>query len=213
GTDSVSAYNAYLEGLSYEPRCVAFAAPLCIAAYERAVELDPEFAEPWFRLASIWQRQMQITLMHVDLGMNQAQFMERFRSDIARAINYVNNDVDLLKYQAELAAVQMRLRDQYGLIQEYLAQRPNDIQALVDLIDLQSRFDPEAALSSLYRFMDLRGSDIDATNFVLTSAYRLGDYDSVRSAASRVLIEAPTQPGLLYQAQRALLWAGEIEEA
>ena len=213
GTESVSAYNAYLEGLSYEPRCEFFVAPLCIAAYEQALELDPEFAEARFKLASIWQSQMAVTVMHADLGLSQSEFMDRFQEQIAYAINYASNDVDLLKYRAELAASQIRLRDQYELLQEYLSQRPNDYQALVDLISLESILDPESALSSLYRFMDLRNSEIDSFRRVLIYAYRLGDYDTVRSAAQRVLTEAPTQPGLLYQAHRALLWAGNIEEA
>src|SRR3989338_6463700 len=61
GTESIAAYNAYLEGLSFWP-CIEDLS--CVAAHERAIGIDPEFAEAQFQLANYWNGQLELTLIN-----------------------------------------------------------------------------------------------------------------------------------------------------
>ena len=55
-TNDPEAYDAYLRGLAFEARCLSFCSPdlirKAVAFYERAVQLDPNFAIAWARLSA-----------------------------------------------------------------------------------------------------------------------------------------------------------------
>lgn len=210
GTESIAAYNAYLEGRSQTSCGIDLA---CVEAYERAIAFDPEFAEAQFRLADYWNNQLTETLINAETGISNAEKLVRFQQHISRAIEFAANPVDLLKYRAIQARADLRLADERQLLLAYLESRPNDAYTWGALaVSQQIMGDFPAALSAINAAEQL-DNDIDRTSGRITRAYQVGDLDRAAVLARRVMVEAPTNRLALYQAHRALLWVGAIDEA
>lgn len=210
GTESIAAYNAYLEGLSFWP-CVEDLS--CVAAHERAIEIDPEFAEAQFQLAAYWNRQLSVNIINADPGITYAEIKERFQRHVASAIEFANNPVELLKYRALRASVDMRLADRRELLLTYLESRPNDAVSWFSLAQAQRDMgDLEGSLTALKAAEQL-DSRIERASSFINGYYQSGDLVSTVRVALPVMVAAATNRDSFYQAHRGLLWAGEVTEA
>ena len=211
GTESIAAYNAYLEGLSFSPCGLVDLS--CLSALERAIGIDPEFAEAQFQLADYWQVRLQVNDVVYDEGSDYAEVKERFQRHVASAIEFAKNPVELLKYRAMDAVVDMRLADRAELLLAYLESRPNDADSWMALADAQRAMgDMEGSLRSL-KTREQLDSRIERAAGLIQQYHQTGDPASAARLARRAMIEAPTNRDVLFQAHRGLLMAGEVSEA
>jgi len=210
GTESIAAYNAYLEGLSFRPCQVDLS---CVAAHERAIGIDPEFAEAQFQLAEYWRGQLQLTRVNADPGIPYSEIEERFQRHVASAIDFVSSPVDLLKYRALRASGDMRLADRVELLLAYLESRPNDAASWMDLAEAQQQMGDLAGSLPALKTAEQLNSRIELSVLLISRYNTAGDPANAARLARRVMIEASTSRNGLYQANRGLLMAGEVSEA
>ena len=207
GTESIGAYNAYLEGLSFSPCGLVDLS--CLSALERAIGIDPEFAEAQFQLADYWQERLQVTSTVYDPSNDK----ERFQRHVASAIEFASNPVELLKYRAMDAVVDMRLADRVELLLAYLESRPNDADSWMALAEAQRAMgDMEGSLMAL-KTREQLDNRIERFAGLIQEYHQTGDPASAARLARRVMIEAPANKDILFQAHRGLLMAGEVSEA
>lgn len=219
GTSSVPAFESYLQGLAYTVSTVETGDVYLILsareAYERAIELDPQFAKAYWRLARLWANQMSETLIGagtVEISSDEMQAL--YYEAIDNAIRLESDSVIQLFYRAHKALNQLKLRQALRLNSEYLDQRPLDQgaqnQQLTLLAILETDDDVVEAVRSFY---DLDGHDVIVTQNSITRLTYAGGKDYLREFSSRATERFPDQVFVHYQAHRGLLWAGDIDGA
>ena len=219
GTSSVPAYNAYLEGLAANTSTLSTADVYTFLgardAYERAIELDPEFSFAYWELAQFWEVQARTTnIVGGIVDMPIEQMVAEFEDAIEKAIRYERDPVNQLTFRVLQAKEDLQLADALRLNSEYLEQRPNDQDAqnrqLELLVDLGMVDELRAAIEE-YERRD--GYDLRVTNNSVNFALLTGDKEFIRRFAHDALRRVPDRPFIQYQAHRSLLWAGDIDSA
>jgi len=219
GTDSVPAFNAYLQGLAAGASTVstgdAYSFLEAKQGFERAIELDPRFALAYWELANFWQVQLQSNNIVSGLvDMSRAEMKTRLDDAIEKAIEYEDDSVDRIRYRAFQVATELKYPQALRLNTEYLAERPNDQDAQSRQITLLAEMSrDEELLAAILEFQERDGHDtivnVNSLTFILTS-----DDDAViREFAQEVLRRTGDSAFVQYQAHRALLWAGDIDGA
>ena len=219
GTSSVPAYEIYLQGLTFGVSSIAsgdvYEYLSASEAYERAIELDPEFALAYRRLAEFWR--LQLLTVNIASGLTELpteEILARYEEAMDNAISYEKDPVSVIAYRADKAHVEMKHLQALRLITTYLAQRPNDHDAqgfLLGLLQELGMYD-EAA-EAVAEFYERDGHDpLVAVQSILSLLY--GDNpDVLREFTEKSIERFPDNVNVLYQAQRALLWLGDIDGA
>jgi TolB-like protein len=219
GTDSIPAYEAYLRGLS------AGASSLVSGdvyeyldardAYDEAVRLDPEFALAYWRLAEFWQVQLAEALMPSGLtDLSPDEIRGLFDAAITNAIEFEKDSARNVFYRSVQARVDLNLRRSLRLITEYLTQRPNDIDAHMSHVILLSELGRYDELFPVVNaFYDHQGYDAEYTATVQFNLLFSGDNDELSNFTKNALQRIGDNANILYQAQRASLWLGDIDAA
>lgn len=219
GTRSVEAYEAYLLARSEDQRALATGGRqhtvASAAAYEKARLLDPNFAEAHWQSAQRWfGKQTRINGSINAAGVSDQQQLSEYMNRVEQAIASSANDVDRLKYVSAKAVMQMELRKAHRLMVAYLAARPRDIDAWEHMAEL-------AVYANEHRWIVRAGERIHTLSIeareprsrgitVTAMAMQLDD------AAARARQQMRLRPASImtsYQAHRALIWAGEVDEA
>jgi len=219
GTSSVEAYNAYLQGLAFGVDTIntgdAYQFLSARDAFQRAVEIDPEYSFAYWELAQFWRVQLQttnITAGIVDLPI--AEMKRQFNEAIEKAIRTEEDAVNQIRYRALQALEQNRLQRALLLNTEYLGKRPNDQQAqeiqLNLLADLQLDDDLRTAIAA---FQERDGYDLIVAQNSMTYALITDDPEFIRQFTYTALERIGDGAFGYYQAHRALLWAGDIDGA
>jgi hypothetical protein len=219
GTASVPAYEAYLEGLAYGVRSVQTGDNQLFLkgrmALERAQSLDPEFAAAHWELAQFWQSQMQVTSIGSELTSETAEERKaQYKVAIGKAIATEKDTVLRTRYRAHEAAADLRLTEALNLITAYLSERPNDYQALDDQLTLLMflrRWDKAHPVA--HRLADIAGEDSISMQSAVQQLVFMNDGAGAARVARRALELHPDNAMVQYQAHRALLWNGAIDEA
>ena len=219
GTDSVPAFNAYLQGLAANVSTIstgdAYSFLRARDGYERAIELDPEFALAHWGLARFWHTQMASTNMVsgiVEVPLEEMTM--QFENAIEKAIAFEKDPVNRTHYRALQARQQLRYPQALRLNTDYLEQRPNDQRAQdfqIDLLVDMSRDDE--LIATIKTFQQRDGHDIIVTNSSLTYLLVSDDYPMLRDFAQESLRRVGDSAFVQYQAHRALLWVGDIDGA
>ena len=111
------------------------------------------------------------------------------------------------------AVVDMRLADRVELLLAYLESRPNDADSWMALAESQRAMgDMEGSLMAL-KTREQLDNRIERFGDLIQEYHQTGDPASAARLARRVMIEAPTNRDVLFQAHRGLLIAGEVSEA
>ena len=218
GTSSVEAYQAYLQGLSLV-REATNKADLqayrnAAGRFQKASELDPHFAAARLQAANLWKDQLDPTsFFRGALGLSSPEVLQRFNTAIEAAIENAPTAIDRQGYEAQLAQVELRLRDAMRLYQAYLKERPNDDTAWFGLLSVaQEGFDQPLIDEALAHSRE-RGQQLaDQASLYLSTAYQYAPTGEVADYGLAALQRWPTYPGLLYQVHRALMWAGRARE-
>ncbi len=216
GTRSVEAYQAYIRGVaesitSADPDAFARG----YAQFEIARALDPTFAAAHARAASFWLNQLDPTLTTTEpRGESIEQMRENARERIDLAIQHATREVDKLASQSLRAMLDLRFREVIALQRRILAERPTDRDALVVLLDMYTRTGQrEAMREPLDTLWSLAFERADLANMHLNYAHRGPDRIRAADQALELARRWWDNESNLYQAHRALLWDGRVEDA
>ena len=219
GTRSVPAFNAYLQGLAHGVSTIAsgdsYEFLSARDAFERAIELDPEFSLAYWELAIFWQ--VFLTTTNIVSGVIEMPLEEmgaRFNDAIDNAIEHAKDPVDKTRFRVRRANEQLKPRQALRLNTDYLAQRPNDRQAqylqLELLADLQM---DDRLLATIKEYNQRDDYDIFMAMTSMTSSLISDDKPFIRALAYDALERYGDSVYAVYQAHRSLLWAGDIDGA
>ncbi len=219
GTSSVSAFEAYLRGLAVgESTFVTgdiYENLNARDAYERAIELDPEFAQAYWRLAIFWRNQMTINLITSGITeLTPAEMLPLYYEAINKAIEYEKDPVSKITYRAQKARTGLKFRQALRLNTEYLEQRPNDQAAQILQLNLLAELDmrdkvPEA----IAEFYARDGYNPFVMGVSLTRLLYTGEPEMLRTYAKTAVERFGDNANVMYQAHRALLWIADIDGA
>lgn len=212
GTSSVEAYNAYLKGMTYGP---GFGdSKKAYEKFEEARKLDPTYAEAHYKASTFWRQQLTTTVMAA--GQTDKTYLEMMREANERldlAIEYAS-PVDKLKYQSDKAVLNLQFRRAADLITEYLEKRPSDKEQTIAAINIMNILgDDEAAGKYARQLEEISLENPSDYGFVALGYFWGFDVPNAARVARKAVEKFPYESGLLYQAQRILLWDGAVEEA
>ncbi len=219
GTRSVPAYEAYLRGLAHDVSIQAegdiYEALGAREAFEQAVKIDPEFAEAWAELGIFWNIQLNSALIVSGVtGLSERQMLEQQQQAFDRAIAAEKDPTSILRYQALRAAPSLDLQHRLRVLENYLARRPNDVDAKIDyLFTLEDTRQFDKALDVAIDFVSDGNPDPILHTLVLQTARYAGDDTQRRELVQRVLTRFPGAANLQYQSHRTLLYAADVDGA
>jgi len=219
GTRSVEAYEEYLKALAYDRRALETGddnfGRMSAEAFERARTIDPGFAAAQWAAAQYWFGNA------TRVGSNQTEKRgsedERFKEYLARvdaAIASSRGRPENFKYRSARALMDLRFREALRLMQMYLRQRPRDVDAWEEVVDLAGYADDR-------RFMAQAAERIHTLSFetgqplsrALTASVLSLDIPNAVKRSREQLRRSPGEALIQYQAHRALLWGGHRDEA
>ena len=219
GTASVPAYESYLEGLAYGVRTIETGDSQLLlkrkTALERAQELDPNFSAAHWEMAQFWGNQMQITSMGSELTSDTAEERKaKYKIAIGKAIATEKDPVSQTKYRADEANTDLNWREALNLITDYLSARPNDYNAIDTRLGLLATLGLwEDARPVAHQLVDIGRDDSVSIQSAIQNLVFVNDLGGATTVARRAIERHPDNVMIQYQAHRALLWAGEIDEA
>ncbi len=219
GTSSVPAFEAYLRGLAIGESTFAtgdiYEFLNARDAYERATELDPEFAQAYWRLAIFWRN--QLTTTNIPSGITEltpAEMLPLYYDAINKAIEYEKDPVSKITYRAGKARTELKYRQALRLNTDYLEQRPNDQAAQVLQLNLLAVLDMRDELvAAVAEFYERDGYDPVMTGGSTTRLLYTADRETIRTFAKKAVERFGDNANVMYQAHRALLWVGDIDGA
>ena len=219
GTNSVPAFEAYLAGLAVgESTFVTgdiYENLNARDAYERAIGLDPEFAQAYWRLAIFWRNQLTATIIPSGITeLATAEMLPLYDDAINKAIQYEKDPVSKILYRAQKARMEMKYRQALRLNTDYLEQRPNAQEGHILQLNLLGNLDmrdqvPEAVTE----FYERDGYNPFVTGSSLTALLYSGDIELLRTFVKNAVDRFGDNANVMYQAHRALLWLGDIDGA
>jgi len=219
GTSSVPAYNAYLEGLAIDSSTISTGDTYSFLrardAYNRAVELDPEYSSAYWKLAAFWSIQLgTVNIITGIVDLPREEMQQEFDDAIDKAIRFERDPVNQTRARVLRAMQKRQVSEALRLNTDYLSQRPNDQAAqnyhLLLLGDLGA---PEELRAAIEEFERRDGYDLIVNNNSITHSMLTGDKQFARRFTQDALRRMPDRPFLQYQAHRTLLYAGDIDGA
>lgn len=218
GTRSVDAYDAYVRGLGLERResLVGDGRFLRAAgeAYETARRLDPAFANAHWQAAQVWFGNSTSINPTGYPELPADRRLSEALSRVDQAVAASPNDVDRLKYQSGAAWMRLRLRPAQRLMAQYLAARPNDVDAWTVMTDLSvfagEQADFEQASERVHALSLLDGAP---RSRALAAPFQQEDYALAYQRARQQLAVQPGDITTVYQAHRAYLGADRLDDA
>jgi TolB-like protein/DNA-binding winged helix-turn-helix (wHTH) protein len=218
GTRSVEAYEAYLRGLAMDQRQfedgdLAFA--LAAAdAYELARVLDPGFAAAQWKAAETWFGNQTRMDSSTRASVSEAGRLARYLERIDAAIAASRGDTERLKYRAARATMELQVGTSKDFLSRYVAARPRDIDAWEELADVAAYAgDRETMRRAAERVHTLSVQEGEPRSRAITLSVMAMDLDVAVRQAREQLALRPDNVVTLYQAHRALIWSGQIEDA
>lgn len=219
GTSSIPAFEAYLEGLAFGVSDTSSGDIYKFAgardAYERAIALDTEFANAYWQLAQFWSVQMgtaNITFGVMEMSMDDMR--TEFDAALENAIKFERDADTRIKYQVLESWMQSRWSRAWRLNSTYLQERPFDLEAQnqqMQLLLLLSRYDELKELIDNIVHADLHEGFL-LSNAVWNSQH-INDREYIHSVALFALETLPGDVYTTYQVHRALLFVGDVDRA
>ena len=219
GTASVAAYEAYLEGLALAGSVAASGNvadwPRAMEAFVRARNFDKEFSLAWFHEALFWNSQMTITNVGSQTsGLTPEAANGYFTAAIDAAIETAQPPARALLYRSAKAENEFRFADAIRFAEEFMEAFPNSIEGMTRVISSISLVRNTArARSHVDRLLAISRDDPLLLNALINNLLFVGLVDEAVALSEDVLERYSEHSFLVYQAHRALLWAGKAEEA
>jgi TolB-like protein/Flp pilus assembly protein TadD len=219
GTASVAAYEAHLEGTAALNGSVdsgdQYEFHQARQAFEQAVELDPQFALAYRNLALYWAIQLEPTNIYSPTtGDPDAALQVGYRDAMDAAIRLEQDPVRKISYRADQAMNELRFSDALRLNSEYLEQRPYDRDAQTNQLAMLSTLGYwKEAEQAVFQYFEQDGYDpIIAGSLILALLYS-GNEKALEEITRQNLGRFAASINVVYQAHRALLWLGKVDEA
>lgn len=219
GTNSVEAYNAYLKGLAYGVSTLNTGDRYLFLsardAFDKAVELDPTFAYAYWELAKFWRIQGSTTnIIAGTVEMPIDEIRALFEDSISKAIEHERDPVSKTKFRVLRELEHLRLVEALRLNTEYLTQRPLDQYAQNLQLELLGQLQKDEELrDAIEEFQRRDGYDLIVSQASMTASLISDDKKFIRDFAIVAMQRVGDSPFAMYQAHRALLWAGDIDGA
>ena len=217
GTRSVDAYEAYLEGLATSGRARATAQEqlqkTAYEAYERARQIDPNFTEAHAEAANFWLQSLAVIQEYPDITVTPEEALQNLLERIDRAITHETDDAIRSRYHFIKASALGRLTNAAAYLQAYIDKHPNDIISRDLLATYYLYLGQHDKVLAVNRETEMIArDDLDNLPSIIPEYIFAGAMpDAVR--LSRRLLALNPGAYTFYQAQRAFLWDGAIEEA
>lgn len=219
GTASVPAFNAYLQGLAYNASTLSTGDSYTFLgardSYERAIELDPEFSLAYWELARFWKVQLDTTNITSGIVELPREEMEsRFNDALDKAIETEGDPTNIVRYRVLGAQENMQLARALRLNTEYLEQRPNDQNAQDSQLTLLASQSMDVELAAaITEYQERDGYDVIVVQASMTHLLIVNDPETIRTFVKTAMERVGDSAFVMYQAHRALLWAGDIDGA
>ncbi|PHS24254.1 MAG: hypothetical protein COA84_09705 [Robiginitomaculum sp.] len=212
GTRSVPAYEAYLQGLALLGKDTAVKASY--EAFERARTLDPAFSDAHFKASFYWAQNLTPSSTYAQDVDNIDHNYREYLLRINAAINTSVGKPRQLLYRSDMALNQFRLANAARDLEHYLKDAPLDFGAWASLSSIYSWLaDYDAARAANVRAEKITDNTIVQHISVIINYVWSKDFQVAANAARRAVAQYPNDADILYQAHRALLWAGAVDEA
>jgi TolB-like protein len=219
GTNSVPAFNAYLEGLAIDSSTLSTGDTYSFLrardAYKRAIEIDSEYSFAYWKLAQFWEVQLRTTNIVAGIvELPRKQIKVEFDDAIEKAIRFERDPIIQIRVRVLQAMENLQISEALRLNTEYLRERPNDqIAQDYQLLILASLGAVDELRATIEEFEERDGYDLVVNNNSITYSMLTGDKEFVRRFAHDALRRMPDRPFIQYQSHRALLFAGDIDGA
>lgn len=219
GTNSVPAFNAYLEGQAIDSGTLStgdtYSFLAARDAYKLATELDPEFAYAYWELAQFWEVQLRTSNIVAGIVELPREEMKReFEDAIDKAIRFERDPINQIRVRVLQAMENLQIAEALRLNTAYLRERPNDQTAQNYQLELLADVgDTERLRATIEEFEKRDGYDLVVNNNSITFSMLTGDKEFARRFAQDALRRMPDRPFLQYQSHRTLLFAGDIDGA
>ena len=219
GTRSVEAYEEYLKALAYDRRSLETGDPefgrMSSEAFERARTIDPGFAAAQWESAQYWfGNTTRVGSAPTEQRGSEEARLKEYLARVDAAIAASSGRPENYKYRSARALMDLRFREALRLMQLYLRERPRDVDAWEEVVDLAGyaedrRFMAQAA----ERIHSLSIEGGQPLSRALTASVLSLDIPNAVARAREQLRLRPGEALIQYQAHRALLWGGHKDEA
>jgi TolB-like protein/DNA-binding winged helix-turn-helix (wHTH) protein len=219
GTRSVDAYEEYLRGLAYQRSALATGdirdTDNAYAAFERARQLDPQFAAAhWQAAARFYSRATRVGSAAAQSDQNEQGRLKEYLARVDAAISASEGRPEQLRYRSARALVDYHFRDALKLMRAYLEQRPRQLEAWDELVNLAGYVgDRRLMADAARRIQDQSVESGMPLSRAITASVLALDIDNGVKRARQQLAIRPGETLIQYQAHRALLWGGYRDEA
>ena len=219
GTRSVPAFDAYLKGLALQGRSFETGSmdsqPPALEAFDLAVSLDPDFMEARQQAIDLVRGSLDVTAFNARSFVS-APYKDRMR-DFKRRLDEASAhavDPATASYlQSQGALVDLRIADALRLVRSYLGAHPDSVDGLLAAESLARTLGQKEQAREFLERLYQRTDEVGEFGRVTSEMVRLPDYSRAAAIARDGMKRFPGSAGLAYQAQRALLSAGEVKEA
>jgi len=218
GTRSVEAWETYLRGLAlnseYRSSGIATGVSEVIALFDRAVELDPGFADAHLMLADMWETQINPTsVVYSQAGLPLLERQAKYRAAIDSAIQYARSDATRLEAQMRAADLDVRITDQIALAKEMIELQPERRQGWAWLSYFYLNVgDYEKSREAGHRAWALPPEVGTSRSVIVQTMHRSNIEDAV-AMVDELFLEPNPSLNTIYQSHRVLLAAGLNERA
>jgi TolB-like protein/DNA-binding winged helix-turn-helix (wHTH) protein len=219
GTRSVEAHEAYLRGLALQQRQLRDGDEALAArageAFELARRLDPDFSAAHWQAAQGWVgRATRLDSGAHGEGLDERARLARYLERVDAAIATATDPSARLRYAAARAWALIEPRQAMGLMRQYLARRPHDIDAWEDMAVIAAQAGRRDALAdAAARVHALSIAEGAPRSRAITLTVMAADSAAAVARARRQLALRPDHAVTLYQAHRAMIQAGMRAEA
>ena len=218
GTRSVEAWEIYLRGLALDQQVgdtmdVGRISDV-IALFDRAVEIDPTFADAHLMLADLWETQVNPTsAMFVPSGLPLADRRAHFKAALVAAIENARTEATRLEAEMRSADFDLRFMDQIALAGKMVELEPEkrDGWSWLNYLYMavgEFEMSRDAGLKA-WAAPEEPGS---GNGPIIQSMHRVSMPDALMMVDEVLSAPNPTWSEV-YQSHRALLAAGENERA
>ncbi|MGB5354023.1 MAG: hypothetical protein WBM54_14025 [Woeseia sp.] len=218
GTRSVEAWETYLRGLALDYEVVSnmnmervFEV---IAVFDRAVELDPRFADAHLMLADLWEGQLNPTgTSYNPDGPPYKERLARYDAALEAASKYARSDYTRAEAEMRAAFYDVRIADQIELAKrmtEIDPARRSGWEWLQYLYMITADF--ENTRKTGLTAWSLESEVGEAGSVIFTNIADASLDDALRMVDESLGVPDPP-PIVLYQSHRILLTAGQLERA
>lgn len=219
GTRSVDAYEEYLKGLAYDRRSLVTGADadhqVAVDAFERARRIDPAFAAAQWASAQNWYgNTTRVGSSVTERRGTEAVRLKEYLTRVDAAIAASYGRPEQYKYRSARWLMKLRFRDSVKLMRQYLAERPRDLDAWDELVDLAGYVSDRPLMAhAAERIHTLSMESGSPRSRAITASVLSLDIASAVMRSREQLARSPGEALIQYQAHRALLWGGHREEA